>query len=160
MKTKLTILSLITVGALAIAFADEHTDKVMWPVNMFSRWKVRNWLVKPPQTAKTMMPPVHRSGMKADTCCSFTRSETSFAAGANASIGKARTAAVFKADKDFEDTINRDATMTACLTSSASRRRADSRGQVIGVPGRGAARSRTVAKAGAAAVADTKVAAK
>ncbi len=26
MKTKLTLLSLITVGALAIAFADEHTD--------------------------------------------------------------------------------------------------------------------------------------
>jgi len=27
MKTKLTILSFITVGALAIALADEHTDK-------------------------------------------------------------------------------------------------------------------------------------
>jgi len=27
MKTKVTILSLITMGALAIASADEHTDK-------------------------------------------------------------------------------------------------------------------------------------
>src|SRR5215472_18651050 len=45
----------------------------------------------------------------------FTRSETSFAAGANVSIGKVRTAAMFKKPTSFfEDTINKGRfTMTA-----------------------------------------------
>jgi len=38
----------------------------------------------------------------------FVRPEESFAAGANVSIGKARTSAIFKMPtKDFEDTINK-----------------------------------------------------
>src|SRR5438094_6545994 len=45
----------------------------------------------------------------------FVRSEGSFAAGANVSVGKARTSAIFKKPtKDFEDTINKGRfTMTA-----------------------------------------------
>src|SRR5215472_11581817 len=98
----------------------------------------------------------------------FTRSETSFAAGANVSIGKARTAAMFKKPTSFfEDTINKGRfTMTALsdFTPLQGGVPIVHDGQVIGAVGVSGAKSaqqdEEVAKAGAAAVADTKVAAK
>src|SRR3974390_3551124 len=107
MKTKLTILSLITIGALAIALADEHTDK-------------GRVAVKPSLTldgAKAVGEAAAKYAKENDAGPSiavvddgghllyFTRPETSFAAGANVSIGKARTSAIFKKPTSFfEDT--------------------------------------------------------
>jgi len=98
----------------------------------------------------------------------FTRVETSFAAGANVSIGKARTAAMFKKPTSFfEETINKGRfTMTALsdFTPLQGGVPIIHDGQVIGAIGVGGAKSarqdEEVAKAGATAIADTKVAAK
>src|SRR5438876_11296471 len=87
----------------------------------------------------------------------FVRPEQSFAAGANVSIGKARTSAIFKKPtKDFEDTINKGRfTMTALpdFTPLQGGVPIIHDGQVIGVIGvsvaKGAARDDDVAKAGA-----------
>jgi len=97
----------------------------------------------------------------------FVRPEESFAAGANVSIGKARTSAIFKkATKDFEDTINQGRfTMTALpdFTPLQGGVPIIHDGQVIGAIGCSGAKSaqqdEEVAKAGAA-VFETKVAAK
>ena len=98
----------------------------------------------------------------------FTRAETSFAAGANVSIGKARTAAIFKKPTSFfEDTINKGRfTMTALsdFTPLQCGVPLIHDGQVVGAIGVSGAKSaqqdEEVAKAGAAPVADTKVATK
>ena len=98
----------------------------------------------------------------------FARPETSFAAGANVSIGKARTSAIFKKPTSFfEDAINKGRfTMTALpdFTPLQGGMPIVHDGQVIGAVGVSGAKSaqqdEEVAKAGAAAVADTKVAAK
>jgi glc operon protein GlcG len=95
----------------------------------------------------------------------FARSEQSFAAGANVSIGKAHTAAVFKkATKDFEDIINKGRfTMTALsdFTPLQGGVPIIHDGQVIGAIGVSGANSASqdeeVAKAGVA-VLETKVA--
>ena len=97
----------------------------------------------------------------------FVRPEESFAAGANVSIGKARTSAIFKKPtKDFEDTINKGRfTMTALpdFTPLQGGVPIIHDGQVIGAIGCSGAKSaqqdEEVAKAGAA-VFETKVAAK
>jgi glc operon protein GlcG len=97
----------------------------------------------------------------------FVRSEGSFAAGANVSLGKARTSAIFKKPtKDFEDSINKGRfTMTALsdFTPLQGGVPIIHEGQVIGAIGVSGARSASqdeeVAKAGAA-VLGTKVAEK
>ena len=97
----------------------------------------------------------------------FVRSEGSFAAGANTSVGKARTSAIFKKPtKDFEDTINKGRfTMTALpdFTPLQGGVPIIHDGQVIGAIGvsgaKSAAQDEEVAKAGAAVLL-TKVAAK
>ena len=97
----------------------------------------------------------------------FVRSEGSFAAGANVSVGKARTSAIFKKPtKEFEDTINKGRfTMTALsdFTPLQGGLPIIHDGQVIGAIGvsgaKSAAQDEEVAKAGAA-VLDAKVAAK
>ncbi|OLD48115.1 MAG: hypothetical protein AUI63_03435, partial [Gemmatimonadetes bacterium 13_1_40CM_2_60_3] len=97
----------------------------------------------------------------------FVRPEQSFAAGANVSIGKARTSAIFKKPtKDFEDTINKGRfTMTALpdFTPLQGGVPIIHEGQVIGAVGVSGAKSaqqdEEVAKAGAA-VLETKVVAK
>ena len=89
----------------------------------------------------------------------FVRPETSFAAGANVSIGKARTAAIFKRPtKDFEDTINKGRyTMTALpdFTPLQGGVPLVHEGKVIGAVGVSGAKSaqqdEEIAKAGAAA---------
>jgi glc operon protein GlcG len=88
----------------------------------------------------------------------FIRPEESFAAGANVSIGKARTSAIFKKPtKDFEDTINKGRfTMTALpdFTPLQGGVPIVHEGQVIGAIGvsgaKSAAQDEEVAKAGAA----------
>src|SRR5215510_11293576 len=95
----------------------------------------------------------------------FARVETSFTAGANVSIGKARTAAMFKKPTSFfEDTINKGRfTMTALsdFTPLQGGVPIIHDGQVIGAIGVSGAKSagqdEEVAKAGAAVV-ETKVA--
>ena len=98
----------------------------------------------------------------------FTRSEESFAAGANVSIGKAHTSAIFKKPtKDFEDVINKGRfTMTALpdFTPLQGGVPILHGGQVIGAIGVSGAKSaqqdEEVAKAGAAAISEMKTAAK
>jgi glc operon protein GlcG len=88
----------------------------------------------------------------------FVRPEESFAAGANVSIGKARTSAIFKKPtRDFEDTINKGRfTMTALpdFTPLQGGVPIVHEGQVIGAIGvsgaHSAAQDDEVAKAGAA----------
>src|SRR5262245_36762405 len=170
MKTKLTIFSLITVGALAIAFADERTDK----------GHVASKHILTLQGAKLAGEAAAKYAKDNDAAPSiavvddgghllyFARSERSFAAGANVSIGKARTAAIFKkATRDFEDTINKGRfTMTALsdFTPLQGGVPIIHEGQVIGAIGVSGAKSaqqdEEVAKAGASVLADAKVAAK
>ena len=98
----------------------------------------------------------------------FVRPETSFAAGANVSIGKAHTAAIFKkATKDFEDTINKGRfTMTALpdFTPLQGGVPIIHEGQIVGAIGVSGAKSaqqdEEVAKAGAAVISDSKTLAK
>jgi len=98
----------------------------------------------------------------------FVRPEGSFAAGANVSIGKAHTAAVFKkATKDFEDIINKGRfTMTALpdFTPLQGGVPVVHDGQIVGAIGVSGAKSaqqdEEVAKAGAAAISDEKSLAK
>lgn len=92
----------------------------------------------------------------------FARPESSFAAGANVSIGKARTSATFKkATKDFEDIINKGRfTMTALpdFTPLQGGVPIVHDGQVIGAIGvsgtKSAPQDEAVAKAGAAVFCD------
>jgi uncharacterized protein GlcG (DUF336 family) len=88
----------------------------------------------------------------------FVRPEQSFAAGANVSIGKARTSAIFKKPtRDFEETINKGRfTMTALpdFTPLQGGVPIIHEGHVIGAVGvsgaKSAAQDEEVAKAGAA----------
>lgn len=94
----------------------------------------------------------------------FVRPEISFAAGANVSIGKAHTAAVFKkATKDFEDIINKGRfTMTALpdFTPLQGGVPIIHEGEIVGAIGVSGAKSaqqdEEVAKAGAAAISDSR----
>lgn len=96
----------------------------------------------------------------------FTRSEQSFAAGANVSIGKAHTTAIFKKPtKDFEDTINKGRfTMTALpdFTPLQGGIPITHDGQIIGAIGVSGAKSaqqdEEIAKTGAAAISQKTVA--
>jgi glc operon protein GlcG len=98
----------------------------------------------------------------------FVRPESGFAAGANVSIGKAHTAAIFKKPtRDFEEVINKGRyTMTALKDFTPLQGGVPilHEGQVIGAIGVSGAKSaqqdEDVAKAGATAVLNAKVAAK
>jgi glc operon protein GlcG len=98
----------------------------------------------------------------------FTRSEDSFSAGANVSIGKAHTAAIFKKPtREFEEIINKGRfTMTALpdFTPLQGGVPILHEGQVIGAIGVSGAKSaqqdEDVAKAGVAALANLKALAK
>lgn len=98
----------------------------------------------------------------------FVRLDGSFAAGANVSIGKARTSATFKKPtKDFEDIINKGRfTMTALpdFTPLQGGVPILHEGHVVGAIGVSGAKSaqqdEDVAKAGAAVIAEVKSAAR
>jgi glc operon protein GlcG len=163
MKTKSVILSLITIGALFSAWGDDLADKV----------PLGSKHVLTLEGAKLAGEVASKYARENDAAPSiavvddgghllyFTRSEKSFAAGANVSIGKARTAAIFKKPtKDFEDTINKGRfTMTALndFTPLQGGVPIIHDGQVIGAIGVSGAKSaqqdEDVAKAGAAAIA-------
>ena len=169
MKTKLTLLSLITVGALAIAFADEHTDARHVAV------KHTLTLDGAKQVAEVAMKFAKDNGAAPSIAIVddggnllyFARPESSFAAGANVSIGKARTSAIFKKPTAFfEDTINKGRfTMTALpdFTPLQGGVPIMHDGQIIGAIGvsgaKSAAQDEEVAKAGAAVFEPPKVAA-
>ena len=166
MKTRLTLLSLLTVGALAIALADEHTDAKHIAV------KHSLTLEGAKQVAEAAMKFAQDNGAAPSIAIVddggnllyFARPETSFAAGANVSIGKARTSAIFKKPTSFfEDTVNKGRfTMTALpdFTPLQGGVPIMHEGQVIGAVGVSGAKSaqqdEEVARAGAA-VFETKV---
>lgn len=161
MKTKLTLLSLLTVvgGICAIALADEHTDKghvaVKHSLTLKGAKQVGEAAMKYAQDngAAPSIAVVDDAGH----LLYFVRPETSFAAGANVSIGKARTSAIFKKPTAFfEETINKGRfTMTALpdFTPLQGGVPIIHEGHVIGAVGvsgaKSAAQDEEVAKAGA-----------
>jgi len=167
MKTKLSILTLIAVTALA--FADEHTESsqvtVKHALTLEGARKVGEAAMKfaKENGAGPSIAVVDEGGY----LLYFVRSEASFAAGANVSVGKARTSAIFKKPtKDFEDSINKGRfTMTALTDFTPLQGGVPiiHDGQVIGAIGvsgaKSAAQDEEVAKAGVA-VLEAKVAAK
>ena len=167
MKSKLIILSFIAVASLALA--DEHTDKghvaVKHSLTLEGAKQIGEAAAQYAKDngASPSIAVVDEGGH----LLYFTRPETSFAAGANVSIGKARTSAIFKKPtKEFEDTINKGRfTMTALpdFTPLQGGVPIIHGGQVIGAIGvsgaKSAAQDEEVAKAGAA-VLETKGAAK
>jgi glc operon protein GlcG len=160
MKTKLTLLYLITVGALAVALADEHTDAkhvtVKHALTLDGAKKIAEAAAAYAKAngAAPSVAIVDEGG----NLLYLARPETSFAAGANVSIGKARTAAIFKKPTAFfEDTINKGRfTMTTLpdFTPLQGGVPIMHEGQVIGAIGvsgaKSAAQDEEVAKAGAA----------
>jgi len=102
MKSKLTILTLAAVTALA--FADEHKEAGHVTA------KQALTLEGAKQVGEAAMKFAKENGVgpsiavvdEGGYLLYFVRSETSFAAGANVSVGKARTSAIFKKPtKDF-----------------------------------------------------------
>ncbi len=162
MKTKLTLLSLITVGALAVALADEHSDKGhvtnRHSLTLEGAKRVGEAAAKfaKENGATPSIAVVDEGGH----LLYFARPETSFAAGANVSIGKARTSATFKKPtRDFEDIINQGRfTMTALpdFTPLQGGVPIKVNGQVVGAVGVSGAKSaqqdEEVALAGVAAL--------
>src|SRR6266699_4855715 len=160
MKTKITLFTLITVGALAMALADGHTDKGQ--VNA----KPSLTLEGAKQVGEAAAKYAKQNGAgpsiavvdEGGHLLYFTRPEASFAAGANVSIGKARTSAIFKKPTSFfEDTINKGRfTMTALTDFTPLQGGVPimHEGQVIGAIGCSGAKSaqqdEEVAEAGAA----------
>lgn len=160
MKTKLTILSLLTVAALTIARADEHTAQghvaIKHALTLDGAKAVADAAMKYAKDngAAPSIAIVDDGG----NLLYLARPETSFAAGANVSIGKARTAAIFKKPTAFfEDTVNKGRfTMTALpdftpLQGGIPIMHDDQIIGAIGVSGaKSAAQDEEVAKAGAA----------
>ena len=167
MKTKLIVLTLLAVASFA--FADEHAE--------VGRVVAKHSLTL--QGAKHVAEAAAKFAKDNGAAPSIAivdeggnllylaRPETSFAAGANVSIGKARTSAIFKKPTAFfEDTINKGRfTMTALpdFTPLQGGVPIIHDGQIIGAIGvsgaKSAAQDEEVAKAGAA-ILETKVAAK
>ena len=167
MKTKLSILTLIAVTALT--FADEHTESsqvtVKHALTLEGARKVGEAAMK--FAKENGVGPSIAVVDEGGYLLYFVRSEGSFAAGANVSVGKAHTSAIFKKPtKDFEDIINKGRfTMTALtdFTPLQGGLPIIHDGQVIGAIGvsgaKSAAQDEEVAKAGVA-VLEAKVAAK
>src|SRR6266404_4120507 len=157
MKTKLSILTFIAVTALA--FADEHTESsqvtVKHALTLEGARKVGEAAMK--FAKENGVGPSIAVVDEGGYLLYFVRSEGSFAAGANVSVGKARTSAIFKKPtKEFEDTINKGrSTMTALpdFTPLQGGVPIIHDGQVIGAIGCSGAKSaqqdEEVAKAGA-----------
>lgn len=158
MKTKLTFLSILT--AASFAFADEHTDKGHVAVKHSLTLEGAKQIGEAAAAYAKANGAVPSIAIVDDGgyLLFFLRPESSFAAGANVSVGKARTSAIFKKPtKDFEDTINKGRfTMTALLDFTPLQGGVPiiHEGHVIGAIGVSGAKSaqqdEEVAKAGAA----------
>jgi glc operon protein GlcG len=168
MKIKLTILSVLTAAAFAFAGEPAETGRVA-NKHILTLEGARSAGEAAAKYAKENgAAPSIAIVDDGGHLLYFTRVETSFAAGANVSIGKARTAAMFKKPTSFfEDTINKGRfTMTALsdFTPLQGGVPLIHDGQVVGAIGVSGAKSaqqdEDVAKAGAAALADIKVAGK
>ena len=160
MKTKLTTLSLALFSAVTLALADEHTDAshvaTKHVLTLEGAKKVGEAGMKYAKEngAAPSIAVVDDGGY----LLYFVRPENSFVAGANVSIGKARTSAIFKKPTSFfEDTINKGRfTMTALpdFTPLQGGVPIVHDGQIIGAIGcsgaKSAAQDEEVAKAGAA----------
>ena len=158
MKTQLTLLAFFT--AAAIAFADEHADQghvaIKHKLTLQGARKIGDAAATYARQngAGPSIAVVDDGGY----LLYFVRPEEGFATGANVSIGKARTSAIFKKPtKDFEDIINKGRfTMTALpdFTPLQGGVPIIHDGQVIGAIGcsgaKSAAQDEEVAKAGAA----------
>jgi glc operon protein GlcG len=158
MKMSFTLLALFAAATFAIA--DEHTDQghvaIKHKLTLEGAKKVGEAAAKfaKDNGVGPSIAVVDDGGY----LLYFVRPEESFAAGANVSIGKARTSAIFKKPtKDFEDTINQGRfTMTALpdFTPLQGGVPIIHDGQVIGAIGCSGAKSaqqdEEVAKAGAA----------
>ena len=167
MKTQLSILTFIAVTALT--FADEHTESsqvtVKHALTLEGARKVGEAAMK--FAKENGVGPSIAVVDEGGYLLYFVRSEGSFAAGANVSVGKAHTSAIFKKPtKDFEDIINKGRfTMTALTDFTPLQGGVPiiHDGQVIGAIGvsgaKSAAQDEEVAKAGVA-VLEAKVAAK
>src|SRR6266571_2480362 len=156
----MSLLSFIAVASFA--FADEHTDKGL----VAARHTLTLEGAKQVGEAAAKYAKENGAGPsiavvdEGGHLLYFTRPEASFAAGANVSIGKARTSAIFKKPTSFfEDTINKGRfTMTALTDFTPLQGGVPimHEGQVIGAVGvsgaKSAAQDEEVAKAGAAAV--------
>src|SRR3989454_2405569 len=165
MKTQLTLLALV--AAAGFAFADDHADQ--GHVAIKHRLTVEG--AKKIGDAAAIYAKQNGAGPSIAVVDDggyllyFVRPEQSFAAGANVSIGKARTSAIFKKPtKDFEDTINKGRfTMTALpdFTPLQGGVPIIHEGQVIGAVGVSGAKSaqqdEEVAKAGAEALSEKKL---
>ena len=166
MKTQFTILALAI--AVAITFAGDHTDQghvtAKHALTLEGAKKVGEAAAAHAKQngATPSIAVVDEGGF----LLYFVRPEESFAAGANVSIGKAHTAAIFKRPtKDFEETINQGRfTMTALpdFTPLQGGVPIIHEGHVIGAVGvsgaKSAAQDEEVARAGAAVFASTKAA--
>jgi len=166
MKTKLTLIAFI--AAALFTFADDHTAAghvtTKHTLTLEGAKKVAEAAAAYAKAngAAPSVAIVDEGG----NLLYLARPETSFAAGANVSIGKARTSAIFKKPTSFfEDTINKGRfTMTALpdFTPLQGGIPIIHDGQIIGAIGvsgaKSAAQDEEVAKAGAA-VFETKVAA-
>ncbi|MFO1512846.1 MAG: heme-binding protein [Verrucomicrobiota bacterium] len=167
MRTKLTVLAILAVASFA--FADEHTDArhvvAKHSLTLEGAKDVAEAAAKfaGDNGAAPSIAIVDEGG----NLLYLARPETSFAAGANVSIGKARTSAIFKKPTAFfEDAINKGRfTMTALpdFTPLQGGVPIVHEGQIIGAIGvsgaKSAAQDEEVAKAGAA-IFETKVAAR
>src|SRR5262245_29777681 len=170
MKTKLTILSIIIAATLALA--DEHTDKghvaSKHTLTLDGVKKVADAAVA---YAKSNGAPGSAVAVVDDGghLLYFVRLDGTFTASPNISIGKAKTAALFKKPtSDFENIVNKGRfAMTALppdftpLQGGVPIRHGDQIVGAIGVSGaKSAQQDEEVAKAGAAAIEETKAAAK
>ncbi len=158
MKTKLTVLALLAIASFA--FADEHTEAghvaAKRSLTLEGAKHVAEAAAKfaKDNGAAPSIAIVDEGG----NLLYLARPETSFAAGACVSIGKARTSAIFKKPTGFfEDTINKGRfTMTALpdFTPLQGGVPIVHDGQIIGAIGvsgaKSAAQDEEVAKAGAA----------
>lgn len=160
MRTKITFLSLVVLSAIAIASGDDHADAG----HVATKTKLTLDGAKAAGDAAARFAKENGASPSIAVVDDggyllyFVRPEESFAAGANVSIGKAHTSAIFKKPTmDFENTINRGRfTMTALpdFTPLQGGIPIVRDGQVIGAIGvsgaKSAAQDEEVAKAGAA----------
>src|SRR5579859_1105716 len=167
MKTQITLITLLAVTAIVLA--DEHTNDghVIHKHTLTLEGAKKAGEAAAKYARENGAGPSIAVVDDGGYLLYFTRPEESFAAGANVSIGKARTSALFKKPtRDFEDTINKGRHALTTLPDFTPLQGGVPivhEGHIIGAIGvsgaKSAAQDEEVARAGAA-VFETRVAAK